>query len=544
MKKIIVLVYTLSLTYVSFTQNVKLVWAKNMGGTSQDVGQALTTDASGNVYTTGFFTGIADFDPGPGIYNLSSGNGNVFITKLNASGNIVWAKNIGGALTDGAQSIAVDAMGNVYTTGGFDGTGDFDPGAATYNLSSAGNYDIFISKLDATGNFVWAKNLGGILYDEGYSVAVDASGNVLTTGLFAGTADFDPGAGTSNLTSAGNADIFISKLNASGNFVWAKNMGAASEDDGSSIAVDALGNVYTTGDFNGTVDFDPGIGTYNLISAGSYDVFVSKLDASGNFIWAKNIGGTTNDFGSSISVDISGNVYTTGNFEGTGDFNPGAGIFNLTSAGMYDIFVSKLDASGNFLWAIKMGGTSADFGSSTVDVSGNVYSTGQFQGISDFDPGAGTYNLSSAGFKDIFISKINTAGIFVWAIKMGGVAYDVGEAVAVDVIGNVYTTGYFEGSVDFDYSAGINNLTSNGNSDVFAVKSSQALWKGNAGNSWSDPANWESGVVPGINSNVFVLSGLPVYPTVSLSTEIKSLSIQTGAAVTVQPGVELKIVEQ
>ena len=544
MKKIITLFYTLSLTYVSFTQNVKLVWAKNMGGTLQDVGQALTTDASGNVYTTGYFTGIADFDPGPGIYNLSSGNGNVFITKLNASGNIVWAKNIGGALTDGAQSIAVDDMGNVYTTGGFDGTGDFDPGAATYDLSSAGNYDIFISKLDATGNFVWAKNLGGILYDEGYSVAVDASGNVLTTGLFAGTADFDPGAGTSNLTSAGNADIFISKLNASGNFVWAKNMGAASEDDGSAVAVDALGNVYTTGDFNGTVDFDPGIGTFNLISAGSYDVFVSKLDASGNFIWAKNLGGTFNDFGSSISVDISGNVYTTGNFEGTGDFNPGAGTFNLTSAGMQDIFVSKLNASGNFLWAIKMGGTSADFGSSTVDVSGNVYSTGQFQGTSDFDPGAGTYNLSSAGFKDIFISKINTAGIFVWAIKIGGVAYEVGESVAVDAIGNVYTTGYFEGSVDFDYSAGINNLTSNGDSDVFAVKLSQALWKGNASNSWSDPANWESGVVPGINSNVFVLSGLAVYPTVSLSTEIKSLSIQTGAAVTVQPGVELKIVEQ
>ena len=544
MKKIITLFYTLSLTYVSFTQNVKLVWAKNMGGTSQDVGQAVTTDASGNVYTTGYFTGIADFDPGPGIYNLSSGNGNVFITKLNASGNIVWAKNIGGALTDGAQSIAVDDMGNVYTTGGFDGTGDFDPGAATYDLSSAGNYDIFISKLDATGNFVWAKNLGGILYDEGYSVAVDASGNVLTTGLFAGTADFDPGAGTSNLTSAGNADIFISKLNASGNFVWAKNMGAASEDDGSAVAVDALGNVYTTGDFNGTVDFDPGIGTFNLISAGSYDVFVSKLDASGNFIWAKNLGGTFNDFGSSISVDISGNVYTTGNFEGTGDFNPGAGTFNLTSAGMQDIFVSKLNASGNFLWAIKMGGTSADFGSSTVDVSGNVYSTGQFQGTSDFDPGAGTYNLSSAGFKDIFISKINTAGIFVWAIKIGGVAYEVGESVAVDAIGNVYTTGYFEGSVDFDYSAGINNLTSNGDSDVFAVKLSQALWKGNASNSWSDPANWESGVVPGINSNVFVLSGLAVYPTVSLSTEIKSLSIQTGAAVTVQPGVELKIVEQ
>src|SRR5674476_1418906 len=134
----------------------------------------------------------------------------LFFSSLQAQNvSLVWAKNMGGASDDYVNSIAVDASGNVYTTGYFLGTVDFDPGAGTYNLTSAGGYDIFIIKLDASGNFVWAKNMGassGASSDQGFSIAVDASGNVYTTGLFTGTADFDPGAGTYNLTSAGSGD--------------------------------------------------------------------------------------------------------------------------------------------------------------------------------------------------------------------------------------------------------------------------------------------------------------------------------------------------
>src|SRR5262249_36288313 len=161
-----------------------------------------------------------------------------------------------------------------------------------------------------------------------YSIAVDASGNVYTTGYFTGTADFDPDAGVFNLTAAGSFDIFVSKLSASGNFVWAKVMGGGSDDLGQSISVDASGNVCTTGYFTGTADFDPGAGVFNLTAAGYYDIFVSKLDASGNFAWAKAIGGTGGDEGYSIAIDSSGNVYTTGAFGGTVDFDPNAGVFN------------------------------------------------------------------------------------------------------------------------------------------------------------------------------------------------------------------------
>ena len=151
-----------------------------------------------------------------------------------------------------------------------------------------------------------------------------------------------------NLTSTGNEDIFISKIDAAGNFLWAERIGEIARDYGKSIAVDGSGNVYTTGNFQGTVDFDPGAGTSNLTSTGLDDIFISKLDAAGKFLWAKSMGGTSEDFGSYIAVDGSGNVYTTGWFKGTIDFDPGAGTSNLTSKGnSWDIFISKLDSSAS-----------------------------------------------------------------------------------------------------------------------------------------------------------------------------------------------------
>ncbi|MBK7692341.1 MAG: SBBP repeat-containing protein [Bacteroidetes bacterium] len=254
-----------------------------------------------------------------------------------------WAKSIGATDEDMSKSIAVDGSGNVYTTGFFTGTVDFDPGPGTNNLTCVGDKDIFISKLDAMGHFLWAKSMGGIDIDWGYSIALDGAGNVYTTGFFEGSADFDPGVGTNILstTGEGDFDIYISKLDAAGNFIWAKSMGASSYDEGRSIAVDGAGNVYTTGYFQGSVDFDPGVGTNYLTGAGSLDIFISKLDAAGNFVWAKSMGGVASDWGVSIVVDRAGNIYTTGIFSGSGDFDPGPGTSNLTSAGNMDIFISN-----------------------------------------------------------------------------------------------------------------------------------------------------------------------------------------------------------
>jgi hypothetical protein len=337
-------------------------------------------------------------------------------------------------------------------------------------ILAAGSFDVFVQKLDPSGNFIWAMSLGSNLGDLGNSSTVDSSGNVYTIGYFRLSADFDPGIGATYLTSVGLDDVFVQKLDSSGNFLWAKSFGGGSNDNGSSITIDVSGNVYTTGSFRGTADFDPGAGTANLTSAGQDDVFVQKLDVSGNFHWAKSFGAGLRDKGNSITVDDSGNVYTTGFFEGTVDFDPGVGIDSHTSAGRFDFFVQKLDDSGNFLWAKSFGSGLFDEGTSiTVDASGNVYTTGGFNGTVDFDPGAGTTNLTAVN-GDVFVQKLDPSGNFIWAKSFGEISQDRGSSIAVDASGNVYTTGYYAGTVDFDPGAGTVNLTSAGDFDVFVQK--------------------------------------------------------------------------
>jgi len=449
------------------------LWAKSMGGTTSDYGNSIAVDSSNNTYTTGGFEGTADFDPNAGTTNLTSaGFDDIFVSKLDDSGNFVWAKSMGGIGYDLGSSVTVDSNGNVYTTGSFEGTADFDPGISIFNLTSAGQSDIFICKLDSSGNFVWAKNLGGTNYDEGYDIAIVSNDSVYTTGYYQSIADFDPGVSTTNLTSLGSYDIFVSKLDSNGNFVWAKSMGGTDYDYSSDIALDQSGNVYTVGGYySTTADFDPSAGTANLISAGGYDIFVSKLDSNGNFVWVKGMGGLGADYSSGVSFDTNDNVYLTGSYTSTADFDPGASTVNLTSAGNYDIFVSKLDNSGNLLWAKSMGGASEDYANDiAVDSSGKVYTTGRYLLTADFDPGAGTTNLTSVGSFDIFVSKLDNSGNFLWAKNLGGAGYDSAYDIALDSSENVYTTGRYSFTADFDPGAGTANLISVGGYDIFVSK--------------------------------------------------------------------------
>ncbi len=484
------------------------VWARKIGGTSFDKAFSIALDGSGNIYTTGSFFLTADFDPGAATFNLTAASLDIFISKLDAAGNFVWAKQLGGSSIEVAYSIVTDGSGNIYTTGIFDGTVDFDPGGGTFNLTSAGSYDVFISKLDLSGNFIWGKQLGGTLSDYGNSVSVDGSGNIFIAGNFQGTADFDPGAGTFNLTSInGSSDIFISKIDAFGNFVWAKQMQGNAMDWAYSISVDGSGNVYSTGFFRESADFDPGAGVFNLKIFGTDNgLFISKLDASGNFVWAKSSGTSAVTYGKSVKVDLGGNVYTTGYFYGTVDFDPGAGVFNLISASAKtgDVFISKVDASGNFIWAKQLGGSSDDQAFSIVlDGSGNVYTCGYFSGVADFDPGAGTFNLTSAGSLDIFISKLDGSGNFVWAKQMGGTSDDRAYSMMLDGSGNIYITGLFYNSADFDPGAGTFNLTGSGSSDIFISKldaSGNFVWAKKMGGTLSD---WASSIAVDGSSNVY-----------------------------------------
>ena len=217
----------------------------------------------------------------------SEGESDIFILKLDANGQFLWAKGIGGSSFDYANDIKVDANGDLFITGVFKNTVDFDPGSSTHNLTSNGQYDAFVLKMDNNGNHIWSVSYGGGGYDYGNEIDVDSFGNIWVIGSFRNTVDFNPGSGTSDKTSAGGEDIYVLKLNFLGNFLSVQTMGGSDNDNPLSLAIDAFGFLFVTGTFEGTVDFNPGNTTTNLSSSGSTDIFLVKLNFSGGLLFAK-----------------------------------------------------------------------------------------------------------------------------------------------------------------------------------------------------------------------------------------------------------------
>ena len=380
------------------------------------MGRGLKLDPDDNVYLAGRFGSSIDVEPGPAILNLqATGTSDIFVLKLDADGSYLWAKGFGGSGGENIAGLALDADRNVYLAGNFFGTVDFNPtpGAANvFPLSSNGSFDAFVLTLNTSGDFVRAVNFGGVGEEVVRGIAVDASGSAHTTGYFTGTADFNPASGDDNfypLVSAGSFDSFISKLNPDGSFAWAVRQGNSGPDqDSNTIRIDQDGNVYTAGGFQSQVVFDPSVPGGTLTSAGDFDVYLSKRDGAGNFLWARRMGGTGQDIAYGLEVDLSGDVYTTGQFTQSASFGDATNPVTLTSAGSTDIFVSKRDANGNYISAYQMGGTQLDRGRSiAVDPAfGRIYTTGQFTGSADFDPGAGQFLLVGQGTSDIFLSQL------------------------------------------------------------------------------------------------------------------------------------------
>jgi hypothetical protein len=362
-----------------------------------------------------------------------------------------WSKSFGGNNFDNSYSVTTDKNGNVYTTGEFWGTVDFDPGTSVFNLTSGGtsDYDIFISKFDSIGNFMWAKGIGSADFEGGYSIVVDTIKNIYVTGYFRQIVDFDPGAGTYTLQASlpgnSNDNAFILKLDSSGNFVWVKDIGGFNSTvKGISLKLDKQGNIYSTGNFSGNADFDPGAGNFYLTDQGNGDVYILKLDPLGNFVWARTLGGTDNDFSNSVTIDKLGNVYTVGTFAGTADLDPtSSGTFTAMtsgSAGSPDIFISKIDNNGNFVWSKNIGSSNSEYATSVqVDTLGNVYTSGHFIGTVDFNPGAAIYNLASTmGGFDSYVLKLDINGNFIWVKPFTA---SQSRASVIDGNNNIYITG-------------------------------------------------------------------------------------------------------
>ncbi|MCX6186513.1 MAG: SBBP repeat-containing protein, partial [Bacteroidetes bacterium] len=408
------------------------------------------------------------------------GGSDIFVSKLNSSGNFVWAKKFGSTLDDFGNSITLDVARNVYTVGRFQGTVDFDPGLGTSNLVSVGNEDIYISKLNSAGNFVWAKRIGGVGNEYGSYISHDALGNIYIIGYFEGTVDFDPGTSVYNLTTtySGRYNMFILKLDASGNFAWVKQVGGGlfGSANGYSMVFDNVGSIYATGFFQGINDFDPDTGIFNLTSNGinnnfNADVFILKLSSSGSFKWAKNLGGSDADWAYSIAVDNAKNVYSTGYFNGSADFDPDTGSFILSSMGSTDIFISKLDSLGSYVWAKRIGGMDEDEGRSIIlDDSGNVYTTGFYRNSVDLDPGIGVVLSGNNNSSNSYLLKLFSSGNFAWVNGIYGGTWERGYSLVFDSSKNIYVTGTFSDTVDFDASSNTYNLISSGYGDIFVLK--------------------------------------------------------------------------
>lgn len=310
------------------------LWSQRFGDEKWERSDDVALDGSGNVFVTGSFDGTVDFGGGP---LTSAGSLDIFVVKFDAGGNHLWSRRFGdfGDTTSGFdESVAVDGSGNVYITGPFSGTMDFGGGP----LTSAGDLDIYVAKLHyLSGDHIWSKRFGDANIQKFSRVAVDGSGNVLVAGTFEGTVDFGGGP----LTSAGYADIFVTKFNADGNHLWSQSFGDTLADETCwGVAVDGLGNVLATGLFGGNINF----GGHQLTSAGLSDVFVTKFNADGNHLWSQRFGDECSQSGKSVAVDSSGNVFVTGRFDGTVDFGGGP----LTCAGPCsiweytpDIFIAK-----------------------------------------------------------------------------------------------------------------------------------------------------------------------------------------------------------
>ena len=448
-------------------------WARTWGGPSGwDQGWDITMDASGNIYVSGMFTGNVDFDPGSGQnYHTATGSFDAFVSKFDASGNFVWARTWGGTNEDWAKSVFVSGS-YLYVSGYFRTTVpgeqvDFDPDPAkTAYRTSNGDRDAFISQFDLNGTFNWVQTWGTANYEwGGEDLVCDSSNNVYSLGWNEGPWRID-----------------LRSYNTSGVLQWSRTWLNASVIRMEDITIDGT-KLYFTGLVTGSnLDFDPGPGTTN-ISTGVGDAILCCFDTSGNFQWVKNWGTVGEIWAQSVACDPSGYIYIGGTFTGVNvDFDPGPDTeFHSSSdgSGNRDCFLTKFDSTGSHEWAKTWGGVGNEDWTKGVacDSSGNAYVTGYYRSAScNLDPDGSDYR-SNAGWLDVFLSKFDSTGDYIWGRNIGGTGIDYGTDLVVGS-GSIFYIGVFSSyNMDFDPGSGTDYHSTNGSEDIFLSKiSTDGSW--------------------------------------------------------------------
>jgi len=442
-------------------------WAKIFGGTKDDFSSCVKTDNSGNVFIAGTFDSPT-ISFGTTTLNLMfKSKTDIFLTKLDANGNILWARSAGALDKDSAyfknfnhvRCMAIDNSGNCYIGGMFETDSiKFSPSVILEKRGDRGA-DIFLAKYDANGTLLWAKKFGGNAWDKATGISIDNSGNIILSGSFwSTTIAFD----SFILNNTGGVNTFVVKLNSSGTVLWAKCSSGNLGNDATTVALDNSNNIYLGGNFTSSIiSFD----SQTLNNTGAWDVFLTKYDSNGNAIWARSASGNKTDELCDIKTDGSGNIYLTGRFISTSlGFG---GLPPLTNNGggyFYDAFLAKYDMNGNAVWSKSFGGDKEENGLSlTLDNSGNLLLCGLFESNSvNFD----THIVSKTGTRNTFIAQCDLNGNVQWATASAGNNYDDFNCITTDNTGNKY----FFGSFNNSFSIGSYNLSSAGKSDVYLIK--------------------------------------------------------------------------
>lgn len=446
-------------------------WAKGFGDTDFDIAQKTTADDSGNVYVTGFYYTSIIFGTGSTAVTLTAqGNEDIYLAKYDASGNLKWATSAGGVNGDEPFGIGVDKGGNVYISGYFNYGGasgdqaDFGSTKAKVTLTGDELSDVFVAKYTTTGNIVWARKAGGDGTEQASGFRTDPNGNGYLTGTFDSLAKF----GKLSISSNNITQVFTAKISSAGVWQWAtaskSSFVSYPESDG--IGMDSSGNSYIVGIYYDTIIFGKDtLVTTNINKGGN--VFLVKLDKSGNVIWAHSEGGNSSCYPNALYSDELGNLAITGAFYDTLLWDG----YTVNSYADQDIFTVKLNSQGNVLWLNEAGGYSYEAGQDVyMDSSGNAFVTGVFYDSAYF----GSTNYTGAGEEDVFVAKYTSNGSLKWVQTGGGPNSDGGSGIVRIKNNSVYVTGLFgfdqNNWVASTGTFGSTKLTSAGYFDCFIAK--------------------------------------------------------------------------
>ncbi len=462
-------------------------WAKTWGASFQDRGYGVDVDSNGNIYVAGNYYYSVDFDPGEGTdIQPSSGNRDSFVSKFSPDGEYQWARTWGDNVSfgGGATDIVVDDNDRIILSGYFYGTVDFDPGPGEeiYSYHADGGEgdggDCYVSVFDADGNHLWARTWGGYdwLDDAALGVDVDADGNIYVVGGFMVSCDFDPGVGEDIRDSNnGYRDVFLVKYTADGDYQWVRTFGGPYDDYAFGALADLNGDVYCAGRYYQQCDFDPGPGEdihdYQLDG----NMFLTKFDTDGNYIRVRTYG-SGDAF--RLANDSSNNVFISGGFSGTSQFDPVGGTAEIVAHGTRDAYLNVFDEDGDWLWvktwdSIATGDTTSGYIGYHLFIDDNdyIYYTGHFTGTADLDPDpVDVAEHTSNGLRDAYAVKFDPSGDYIWSRAWGGTTTDDGGGIAVSSTGRVYVTGWYGETADFDPGPEEDIHISNGSLDVFLLK--------------------------------------------------------------------------